>query len=476
MGTDSDLESGLVNPLVRSEVTARLAELYAGRPVLLGPGILAGFTPTAIRLHEIGCRVLVVSTGRGAGPVPDPLTCDVVETTALSSGRATESVTEELRAHDRLAHDLPAEVVAAVEAFDPERRGIWLTTQFVTTDQPILGRPVTGGRPAAFLALEDKLLAEDIWRAAGVPASPHRIVPVEHDALAAATAEVAGPLGAVWSGDARDGFNGGGNFVRWIRDDADQAAAREFFGPRCDRVRVQPFLDGVPCSIHGIVLPGGTAAFRPVEIAILRSPADRRFVYGGLGTYWDPPEADREQMRDAVHRVGEHLQRVHGYRGAFGIDGVLTADGFLPTELNSRMSAGATTVAAVDPWFFTLLQTNLVAARDTGVTVSDLEDLVPLMDAQRTGKVVAVAEGRRIGGTHSFHLSWDGRAFARTETETGNELVAADTTTGFFAKVDPCVVLAAGDRLAPVNLALLELMDRELGAGFGPLEAAPDLR
>ena len=476
MRTDSDLESGLVNALVRSAATARLAELYAGRPVLLGPGILAGFTPTAIRLHELGCRVLVVSTGRGAGPVPDPRTCEVVETTALSTGRATESVTEELRAHDRLAHDLPAEVVAAVEAFDPERTGIWVTSPFVTTDQPILGRPVTGGRPAAFLALEDKLLAEEVWATTGVPTAPHRIVPVERGALAAATTELAGPLGAVWSGDTRDGFNGGGNFVRWIRDEADQAAAREFFGPRCDRVRVQPFLDGVPCSIHGIVLPDGTAAFRPVEIAILRSPADRRFVYGGLGTYWDPPQADRDQMRAVVRRVGAHLKQVHGYRGSFGVDGVLTADGFRPTELNSRMSAGASTVAAVDPWFFTLLQNNLVAGRDTGVTVSDLESLVPVMDAQRSGKAVAVAEGHRVGGDQSFHLSWDGRAFARSETETGNHFVAADTTTGFFAKVDPCVALAAGDRLAPVNLALLDFLDREFGVGFGPLEAAPDLR
>ena len=70
----------------------------------------------------------------------------------------------------------------------------------------------------------------------------------------------------MWSGDARDGFNGGGNFVRWVRDDRDRAAATAFFRPRCDRVRVMPFLEGVPCSIHGFVLPDGTAALRPVEI------------------------------------------------------------------------------------------------------------------------------------------------------------------------------------------------------------------
>ena len=219
------------------------------------------------------------------------------------------------------------------------------------------------------MALEDKLLAEELWTAAGVPAAPSRIVPVDRTALAAAADEVAGPLGSVWSGDARGGFNGGGNFVRWVTDEHEAAAAFAFFAPRCDRVRVLPFLDGVPCSIHGMVLPDGTAVFRPVEIAMLRDPVRHRFVYGGLGTFWDPPAADRDEMRDVARRVGEQLRAAYGYRGGFGVDGVLTADGFRPTELNSRMSAGLSTVAAVDRAFMSLLQTNLLAGVDTGLDV-----------------------------------------------------------------------------------------------------------
>jgi hypothetical protein len=209
---------------------------------------------------------------------------------------------------------------------------------------------------------------------------------------------------------------------------------------------------------------------------MLRNVSERTFVYGGLGTSWDPPTADREEMRSMVRRVGAHLQSVHGYRGAFGIDGVLTAEGFRPTELNTRMSAGATTVAEVDRRFFTFLQSNLVAGVDTGLTVADLEGLVPLMDAQRTGKAVAVAEGRKVGGDHSYPVTWDGTAFARSERDTGNTLAVADTPTGFFAKVDPCVALGPGDRLAHVNIALLSFVDREYDARFGVLEAAPDLR
>lgn len=469
----------LTDAATRAALTARLGERYAGRPVLLGPVVLAGATSTVAWLREIGCPVLVVATARGAGPVPGPGDCVVVDVVPPR----TASVTDELRVVDRLAHDLPAHAVEAVEAFDPDRRGTWLVNAFVTTDEPILGRPVAGGRPAAFLALEDKLLAEEVWAAAGVRTAPHRVVAVEDAAgLARASAELATPLGVVWSGDARDGFNGGGDYVRWVLDDGDRVTARAFFAPRCDRVRVLPFLDGVPCSIHGMVLPDGTAAFRPVEIAMLRSERGsergrgRRFVYGGLGTTWDPPAADREAMRDVVRRVGAHLRAAHGYRGAFGVDGVLGADGFRPTELNTRMSAGLGVVASLDQRFFTLLQHALVAGEDPGVGVADLEALVPLMDEHRSGKVVAMAPGTHLGRDESYPVAWDGAAFSRAGHETGNTLVAADTASGLFAKVEPCVALVPGQRLAPVNAALLDFVDRTYGTGLGPVGVAPDVR
>ncbi len=77
--TDYRLVMDLTDPGVRDAVTARLGELYAGRPVILGPGVLAGFTPYVAWLRELGCRTLVLSTARGAGPVPGPGECVVVE-------------------------------------------------------------------------------------------------------------------------------------------------------------------------------------------------------------------------------------------------------------------------------------------------------------------------------------------------------------------------------------------------------------
>ena len=55
-------------------------------------------------------------------------------------------------------------------------------------------------------------------------------------------------------------------------------------------------------------------------------------------------------------------------------------------------------------------------------------------------------------------------------------LAVADTPTGLFAKIEPCVALAPGDRLAPLNAALFELLNEEYAAGLPPVEPAPDLR
>lgn len=445
---------------------------YADRPVVVGPGILAGRTELVSWIREAGGRVLVLATARGAGQIPADHECLVVDV----APPPTANVTEEMRALDHLARHLPDHAVRAIEAFDPDGDALWVGGPFVTTE-PILGRPVVSGRPAASVALEDKLLADAIWDACGVARAPYEIVPVEREALDAASSRLAGPLGAVWSGDTLQGFNGGGDYVRWVRDGTDRARALAWFLPRCERVRVMPFLDGVPCSIHGLVLPDGTAVFRPVEISILRNEAARTFTYGGLSTFWDAPPDDRVQMREAARRVGDHLAAEHGYRGAFGIDGVLTVEGFRPTELNTRMSAGLTQVTEIDRRLFSLLQDALVLGEDPGVRVADVEALVPLIDAEPGGRPVALAKDVLVGDVTEA-LTWDGDRFdiAPDALESDDVLVMADTPSGLFAKVQPCSALRPGVRLAVVNLALYDLLHREYDVDLGDLSAAPDLR
>jgi hypothetical protein len=459
----------LTDPGLRESLSARWGELYAGRPAILGPGVLAGYPRPVAWLQELGCPILVVSTARGAGEIPTGVT--VVE---IDVPPAT-SATEELRVIDRLARTLDEDVLAHLDDFDPERRGFWWSGPFLTNDTPVAGRPVLFGRSRRDFAMEDKLFAERLWVEAGIAHAPSRIVPVDRDALAQATTELASELGAVWAGDARDGFNGGGDYVRWVTADRGQDAAYGFFAPRCDQVRVQPFLEGVACSIHGAVLPDGTATFRPVEIVTLRNRERLTLTYGGLSTWWDPPAADREHMREVARAVGDHLGRTAGYRGFFGIDGVLTADGFLPTEINTRMSAGASTLARVDSRLLHFLESHLSSGLDPQISVADLETLVPLMDAERTGDPKSFGP-EPVGGAFDYPVTIDEHGLRRAETDTGNGFAIADTPSGYFATIRPCAALAPGDRLAPLTLGLVRHLDEHYGISHGRLEAAPDVR
>ena len=102
------------------------------------------------------------------------------------------------------------------------------------------------------------------------------------------------------------------------------------------------------------------------------------------------------------------------------------------------------------------------------------------MDAERRGRPRAVGSGHELGGEVSYPVALDGSrscASARTDDgDTGSRLVAADTPIGFFAAVDPCTLLRPGDRLAPLNAALLAHLDATHGTDFGPLRAAPEVR
>jgi len=450
-----------------------LAGLFRGRRVICGIAPLAAFEGWVDLLLEAGAqRPLLVANGMGAGPVPAEERAERVFVDVPPS----PTMSEELRAQDALARALPDEVVSAVERYDPTGEAVWMVGPFIGTD-PILGRPVIGGRPAAWVALEDKIVVDDVWDAVQAPRAPSTVVPVDPAALRTASRSLDRGSGVVLAGDARDGFNGGGEFVRWVHSETDLLDAVAFYGPRCDRVRVMPFLDGVPCSIHGLVLPDATAAFRPVELAILRG-RDRRFVYGGQGSTWDPPQDDRAEMRDLVRRTGEELRARVGYRGAFGIDGVLTADGFRPTEINTRFSGGLASLArGVDSALFTLLQLNVLAGRDPQVDGEALEAwAVAAMDASRVCRAVAVVPQRLAADPFDIHVSWDGHRLSRRWEPTGWQVSVGSNPVGTFARLVAPDAELAGVRVALLNCALMAFLDAELGSSIGPVDPAPEVR
>ena len=99
----------------------------------------------------------------------------------------------------------------------------------------------------------------------------------------------------------------------------------------------------LPCSIHAYRHSDtgdcGVSPGRDVDRQSLRQA--RTFRYMGMATTWDPSRCRfAQKCAERRKRLAEHLSRSVGYRGPFSIDGVATAEGFRPTELNPRMSMG----------------------------------------------------------------------------------------------------------------------------------------
>jgi hypothetical protein len=473
---------------VEPSLVEALRPLLAGRKVVLAGGPLAAMTRACRRLREVGAeRPFLLATGIGTGELPSPDEAEwvVVEVRA-------PDVVAEIRASMQMLRLLPDEVVAALDRWDPERQALVLSPMFNELPE-IAGRRVYGPRRPEWRRLEDKVVIDAFWDELGVPRAPSEVVAAEREALLAATRRLDRGAGTAWAGDARQGFNGGAFCVRWVRAEEDVAEAVAFLAARCDRVRVMPFLEGIPCSIHGVVLPDGVATFRPVEMVTLRRPGSNRLRYAGAATFWDPPPSDREVMRDLARRVGKGLRERVGYRGAFTVDGVLAAEGFLPTELNPRLGAGLAMMTGDSPDLpVALLDRALVEGETVAYTADDLERQV-LAAADRTraggawtvtdrgpeGLETSVPEGRATDSTRDLPVVFEEGACqpAGDGRPADGVLSFGPSGVGGFVRLvlDPQRV-PVGRSVAPLAVAAFVLADERFGTGIGPLEPARAVR
>jgi hypothetical protein len=444
---------------------------YVGRRVIVAAEVAAAAPRTVNWLRSIGTEdVLVVAGASGVGDLPD---CEIVYVEpAPNLGRTT--IMAGLRHYLRALERPSSEVQAAVDGFDPAGRAIVLAPP-IATGVTAFGRPVWGARRREWSALEDKTLADAIWDRAGVPRESSAVVPVS-DARAAVQRLDLG-MGTVWAADNREGWHGGGDYTRWVPEPADADEATGWFAERADRVRVMPFLDGIPCSIHGFVTPEAVAAFRPVEMVILRHAHEPQFVYARLATMWDPDPADREQMRVAARRVGTLLRDDVGYRGPFSIDGVMTADGFRPTELNPRASVGFLTQAAAVEGLQAMALARAHVEGRVDVDAARLEEhIVAAADAHRSARLgLPLPDVLDQPRTASVRLE-SGGAVMNHEDPTA-VIEAGSATVGCYVTIDIDVSrLERGASVAPAAAAIADLIRTEWGLSVPPTVPAPDVR
>jgi hypothetical protein len=454
-----------------------LTPVLRGRRFVLIGGPLVGLGGLGAQLCALGAeKPFLLGSGVGTGAPPDPRAAE-----CFSLDLRVSTLSAEFRAVAAALRDPSPALVSALDRWDPERRA-QVAGLIVLGEVPgVAGRPRYARPPAAWAALEDKCAVEALWEAAGIPRAPSRVVDARAAPLLAAARDLDRGAGAVLAGDAREGVHGGAEGLRWVREAAEVREAAAFFAPRCDRVRVMPFLEGVPCSIHGIVLPDFVAALRPIELVTLRRPADARLLYAGLGTTWDPPAADREAMRALARRLGELLRERVAFRGPFTVDGVLTAEGFRPTELNPRFGAGLGLLAGAMP-ALPLAPLMLAAAEgeDLDYRPAWLEEVVVAeADRRRAGRGARWLEVVREDSVERDLVEEPGGGYrrARPGEEPHATLVHGPGSLGSFLSFAPRPDrLRPGRLLAPVVVQGLAAADRELGTGIGPLETAREMR
>jgi hypothetical protein len=455
---------------VDDHVRAQLDRCYGGRDWIVAIDVLQAATPLvgALRAHGAN-RVLVLTGTSGVGPAPD-------DVPVVQLGTSGPSLMAAIRAFERALERPGRAARAAIDAFDPGGTARVVGSLF-TGHERIAGRHVHGARPAGWRLLEDKTVVDAVWDAAGVPRAPSAVVDVDRGALAAASRTLDDGAGVVWVGDNREGWHGGATGLRWVRDAGDVDAALADLRRVADRARVMPFLDGVPCSIHGIAFPGRTVALRPCEMVVLRRPGRVDLQYAGTATTWDPPPGRRDELRAVAVAVGDHLRATVGYRGLFGIDGIMTADGFRPTELNPRFGAAANLIGAAADVPLYLVHLAIVEQEPVDWRPAALAaDLVGAADATRAARsFVPVPEPlpeAEVG------LAWrDGELRPSAEDQPADVTVRAGP--GPVGGAVMVQVAAArhpvGRSAAPAVAAALRWADTAWGLGLGPLEPAPDV-
>jgi hypothetical protein len=448
-------------------VNTRIAEFHHGKKWILLPDAAAGAATLVEQLNEWGAAgLMIIAAVEGVGELPN---VDRIHYTRTSG----DTVMQGIRAYLRSVEHPSALTLGSVEAFDPDQKAMVLGGGFSRLDT-LAGRPVYGARPGAWGALEDKTTVDRLWDEAGVRRAPSVVVTVGKAVAASISLDFEN--GSVWAADNTEGWHGGGEYVRWVRNAGDAAAAVEWFSAHAATVRVMPFLDGIPCSIHGFVTGDGVAVFLPVEMMILRHASKSEFIYAQAANFWDPPPGVREEMRTAARRIGELLQDRHGYLGAFGVDGVCTRDGFLPTELNPRRSIGHGLQSTVADLSLGSMERMMIEG-DLNVAARDLEEtMVAAASTSRRGgmllpltKAYKSAEtGIRFESGRALAVDADGECDAKMEI--GSASMGSIVILQFDPERTPI-----GPSVAPKAVMAIDLARELWGVEMPPLKAAPDL-
>jgi hypothetical protein len=451
--------------------------VFEGKKVILAGDVIAGLIPRARMIRELGAEstFMLATEGMGTGDAP---TEEDGHWFALDAPHS-ENIVEAIHAGQKLLAGLPQHAKEALDWYDPDGEAM-VVGGFLHEQPSVAGRKSLAYRKPEWLALDDKTVIDSVWDKIGVKREPSEVVPVDREAVLAAMRRLDKGDGVVWGSDSKEGINGGATGVRWIRSEADVDKALKYFQKHCDQLRVMPFLEGIPCSIHGMVFPDYVAAFRPVEMVVLRKPDSSEFFYAGTASFYDPAPEDREDMRVTAKQVGNALRDMVNFCGVFTIDGVMTKDGFRPTELNPRYGAGVMPLLkGLADFPLELLAQTVVSGSATDFKPKELEELIiKTADEQRGGGTWrAVSNHLPQIDKRGVKLVDSGWEWADDGEDNDGTVIVGPGTLGSFVRFAPDnSSIPIGKPFAPLACNFWRFVDESMGSDIGKLEAAKSVR
>jgi hypothetical protein len=384
----------------------------------------------------------------------------------MSGGHRIAGPTDHLAVQHQLIRDLTSvsPIDPVVMDFDPRHRAVVLAPD--PLDPPWIGdRELLGSKTPASHLVEHKMIVDPVWDLAGI----ERVEAVVCDLtprLPAVVSAVDRGAGVVISSEQRGaGPRAGGEGIWWTHDGRLPASFPALETPDI-RVRVMPLLHGLPCRIHGLTTESQTTAFPPLELLSLPRPANGTFFWAGPVPARTISASARAHLDTIVMKAGAWLSHL-GHSGAFAMDGILTKDGYRPTELTTRLTSA---FEGTDPDRRVLLHAANLLLR-TRRSVGDRAALSRLAAAGLAGSfdIYGASPTAITSGAHA--LRWGSTGFEVTDGPTDHGVLTLDRSPRgwlLHSRLNPA---ALPDDVAVGVLApqLFELSDAVFGTSFGEL-------
>lgn len=257
---------------------------------------------------------------------------------SIGAGKSSnESITASINSYQKHLVVLHDDVRRAINRFDPAGDAIVIIHPTIALDE-LAGRTVFGYKNNTYNDLQNKLKFSVMLDKIDVLSSEYIVCPSNSEEIRSGFMKLNRGKGVVIAADNKLGWHGAGDRTRWIHHKSDCENIASFFRDRANEVRIMPFLTGVPCSAQLLITNESCSVLNIVEQLNLLNIKQNKFVFCGVSSYWRPNEKSAGQIVKMGESIGEILRVEDGYRGFLSIDGILTEDGFMPTEINPRFS------------------------------------------------------------------------------------------------------------------------------------------